>query len=258
MMKKILFVAMAALMMVGAQAQDVQLHYDFGRDINKPLDGRHGSRPRMTLTYENFSADKWGSWYYFVDLDFFNRGMQGAYTEISREFTFAKPNKEHSSLAAHIEYDGGFCVGRHSGENDKWASIYQQAVLVGPAYNWHSLDFSKTFSVQAMYKQYFKGYDDVKGYPSFQLTGVWSTTFANKALTFSGFADLWRGKKTKNGHGQLVFLTEPQLWYNFNTLVDGLNLSIGTEWEISNNFCVNNTDGKTFFWNPTIALKWNF
>ncbi len=252
-MKKLFFIAAAMLAtMVTVQAQNVQLHYDFGRDMNKALNADNGSRPRMTLTYETFSADKWGSWFYFVDLDFYSRGIQGAYTEISREFTVAKPT-ENLSLAAHIEYDGGFCVGRRT----TWGSIYQQAALIGPAINGHNADFSTTWSAQLMYKQYFKDAYDNKAYSSFQLTGVWSTTFCNKALTFSGFADLWRGQKA-NGHGQLVFLTEPQLWYNFNTLVDGLNLSLGTEWEFSNNFVVNNYDGKTCFVNPTIALKWNF
>ena len=252
-MKKIIFIAAAMLATIGTvQAQNVQLHYDFGRDINKPLNGDNGDRQRMTLTYENFSADKWGSWFYFVDLDFYSRGMQGAYTEISREFTVAKPS-DNVSLAAHIEYDGGFCSGRRNA----WTSIFQQAALIGPAINGHNADFSTTWSAQVLYKQLFKDAVDNKAYASFQLTGVWSTTFCNKALTFTGFADLWRGQKA-NGHGQLVFLTEPQLWYNFNTIWPGVNLSLGTEVEFSNNFCMNYYDGKTCFVNPTIALKWSF
>ena len=52
----------------------------------------------------------------------------------------------------------------------------------------------------------------------------------------------------------LVLLTEPQLWYNFNK-----HLSVGTEIEISNNFIVNfyKNNDKTFFVNPTLAVKWN-
>jgi hypothetical protein len=112
--------------------------------------------------------------------------------------------------------------------------------------------------VQLTYTHYFKSYENTRSYASCQLTGVWSTTFANKACTFTGFIDLWRGEKA-NGHGQLVLLTEPQFWYNFNSIkgLEKTNLSIGTEWELSNNFIhpTAPTD-RTFFWNPTVGLKW--
>ena len=103
-----------------------------------------------------------------------------------------------------------------------------------------------------MYKRYFKSYNYTSAYNSIQLTGVWSTTFADKKCTFSGFIDFWRGEKA-DGHGQLVVLTEPQLWYNATE-----HLSIGTEWEISDNFVYNTFNDKSFFVNPTLALKWNF
>ena len=83
---------------------------------------------------------------------------------------------------------------------------------------------------------------------------MWSLTFARKRCTFSGFIDFWRGEKA-DSHGCLVILSEPQLWYNFTE-----HFSLGTEWEFSNNF-VHNADpasSKTFFWNPTLAAKWNF
>ena len=67
-MKKLFFLAALMLATVcTTQAQNVQLHYDFGRDMNKALNADNGNRQRMTLTYETFSADKWGSWFYFVD-----------------------------------------------------------------------------------------------------------------------------------------------------------------------------------------------
>jgi hypothetical protein len=103
-----------------------------------------------------------------------------------------------------------------------------------------------------MYKHYFKSYDNTRAYSSAQLTGVWSTTFAHGALTFSGFIDFWRGENAQ-GHGQLVILSEPQLWYNATE-----HLSIGTEVEFSNNFIYNTYNDKSFFINPTIALKWKF
>ena len=194
----------------------------------------------MTVTLEQFKADQWGSWYYFVDLDLSRKFFKSAYTEISREFNLGK-----QGFAAHVEYDGGLSAD---------AGSFQQAALIGPAWNGHTADFSKTYSVQLMYKRYFKSYDYSSAYHSIQLTGVWSTTFAQKKCTFSGFIDFWRGEKA-NGHGQLVILTEPQFWFNATE-----HFSIGTEWEISDNFIFNADplSDKTFFINPTLAVKWNF
>ncbi len=256
-MKRILFAAALLIVARGTTtAQNLQLHYDFGPTIYEALDEDNGDRQSLTLTYEHFSADKWGSWYYFVDFDFYSRGIKGAYTEISREFTFAKPSPK-ASLDVHVEYDGGLCAGR----DNTYGSIYQSAALLGAAINGHNADYSTTWSVQAMYKQYFKGYDR-NAFASYQLTGIWSTTFANKALTFSGFADVWYDNEVD---GNYIFITEPQLWYNIGAKVPGFNLSVGTEVEISNNFCASKTlpvwntcSHTTLFVNPTIALKWSF
>jgi hypothetical protein len=128
---------------------------------------------------------------------------------------------------------------------------YQSAALIGGAWNGHNADFSTTYSVQAMYKQFFKQSNGVDAYPSLQLTGVWSTTFADKAFTFCGFIDFWRGEGA-NHHGKLVILTEPQFWWNVSGKV-----SFGTEVEISDNFIYNTYNDKTFFINPTLAVKFN-
>jgi hypothetical protein len=230
---------MMALMAVAAlsvNAQDIQLHYDFGRNI---YPDQEDGRQKVTITLEQFKADKWGSWYYFVDLDLSRKFFKSAYTEISREFSFGSG----SPFAAHVEYDGGL---------SEAAGSFQQAALLGAAYNGHSADFSKTWSVQLLYKRYFKSYDYSRAYNSAQLTGVWGLNFAQNKCTFSGFIDFWRGEKA-NGHGQLVILTEPQFWYNFTP-----HFSVGSEIEISNNFIYNLYDDKTFFINPTLAVKWNF
>ena len=131
---------------------------------------------------------------------------------------------------------------------------YQHAGLFGLAYNGHNADFSKTWSVQLLYKRFFKSYDGTSAYNSAQLTGVWGLNFAQNKCTFSGFIDFWRGEKA-DGHGQLVILSEPQFWYNFTP-----HFSIGSEIEFSNNFVYNMKPGddKTFFVNPTLAVKWNF
>ena len=230
---------MMALMAVAAlsvNAQNIQLHYDFGRNI---YSDQEDGRQKVTITLEQFKADKWGSWYYFVDLDLSRKFFKSAYTEISREFSFGSG----SPFAAHVEYDGGL---------SEAAGSFQQAALLGAAYNGHSADFSKTWSVQLLYKRYFKSYDYSRAYNSAQLTGVWGLNFAQNKCTFSGFIDFWRGEKA-NGHGQLVILTEPQFWYNFTP-----HFSVGSEIELSNNFIYNLYDDKTFFVNPTLAVKWNF
>ena len=224
-----------ALLPLTMLAQNIQLHYDFGSNV---YSGEEAGRQEVTATLEQFKTDPWGSWYYFVDVDFSSHFTEGMYTEISREFKLGK----QSPVAAHVEYDGGL---------SRFGS-FQQAALAGAAYNGHNADFSTTYSLQLLYKQYFKSYDNTHSYASAQLTGVWSTTFANKKCTFTGFFDLWRGEKA-DGKGCLVFLSEPQFWYNATK-----HFSIGTEWEFSNNFIVNQQPGstKTFFCNPTIGLKW--
>ena len=224
-MKKQILLAMLMLMGMAVQAQNVQLHYDFGRNI---YPDEEAGRQKVTMTLEHFNADKWGSWFYFVDIDFSRKFTEGAYTEISREINLGKK----VPVAAHVEYNGGL---------NRFGS-FQQAALVGAAWNGHSADFSKTYSVQLMYKRYFKSYENTRAYHSVQLTGVWGLNFAKGKGRFSGFIDLWRGEKA-NGHGQLVILSEPQLWYN-----------------ATSHFSVifNTYSDKTFFINPTLAVKWNF
>ncbi len=235
-MKKLFLFAVMAAAAFTAQAQNIQLHYDFGRNI---YTGEEADRQKVTVTLEQFKADQWGSWFYFVDVDLSRHFTESAYTEISREINLGKD----LPFAAHVEYDGGLSK----------TGSFQQAGLIGGAYNGHTADFSKTWSVQLMYKQYFKSYDNTHSYASAQLTGVWGMNFLNDKLRFAGFIDFWRGEKA-NGHGCMVILSEPQLWYNITP-----NLAVGTEWEFSNNFVFNSdpTSDKTFFFNPTLALKWN-
>ncbi len=236
-MKKLMTIALMAVAALSANAQNIQLHYDFGRNI---YTGEESGRQKVTVTLEQFKADQWGSWYYFVDVDMSRHFTESAYTEISREFNLGK----QSPFAAHVEYDGGLSKG----------GSFQQAGLIGAAYNGHTADFSKTWSVQLLYKHFFKSYANTHSYASAQLTGVWGLNFLDNKLSFAGFIDFWRGEKPTNGHGCLVVLSEPQLWYNFNK-----HFSVGTEWEFSNNFVYNAdpTSTKTFFVNPTLAVKWN-
>lgn len=222
-------------------AQNIQVHYDFARNL---YPDEEAAREKVTITLEQFVADKWGSWFYFVDIGLSRKETKGAYAEISREFKLGKT----SPFALHVEYDGGL-GSRLAGST---SSSFQQAGLAGVAYNGHTDDFSKTWSVQLLYKSFFKDANANSAYQSAQLTGVWGMNFANNKCRFSGFIDFWRGEKP-NGHGQLVILSEPQFWYNVTE-----HFSVGSEVEISNNFIYNLYSDKTFFINPTLALKWIF
>ena len=83
-MKKFFTIAAILLVALGAKAQNVQLHYDFGSALYDKLDGR----PATTTTVEMFKPDKWGSTFFFLDFDYNNKGVQSAYWEIARELKF--------------------------------------------------------------------------------------------------------------------------------------------------------------------------
>lgn len=66
-MKKILFaIVLSVVYVVQINAQNIQLHYDFGGDLYDEL----GTRPSLTTTVEMFKPDKWGSTFFFVDMDY--------------------------------------------------------------------------------------------------------------------------------------------------------------------------------------------
>lgn len=232
---------------VAASAQNMQLHYDLGHSLYNDL----GNRPSVTTTVEMFKPDTWGSTYLFTDIDYQRDGVAGAYWEIAREFNVTK-NKQ---WAFHVEYNGGL-----NSDEDTWnATRFQHAVLAGGAWNWHSADFSRTFSVQALWKYYFKNrHYGARPFNGFQLTEVWGIQFAKDFCTFSGFCDLWYDP---SANGKWIVISEPQFWWNLNKFKgwEKINLSVGTEWELSNNFVWNDKgEHNRFYFIPTIAAKWIF
>lgn len=232
---------------VAAPGQNVLLHYDLGHSLYNDL----GNRPSVTTTVEMFKPDTWGSTYLFTDIDYQRDGVAGAYWEIAREFNVTK-NKQ---WAFHVEYNGGL-----NSDEDTWnATRFQHAVLAGGAWNWHSADFSRTFSVQALWKYYFKNrHYGARPFNGFQLTEVWGIQFAKGFCTFSGFCDLWYDP---SANGKWIVISEPQFWWNLNKFKgwEKINLSVGTEWELSNNFVWNDKgEHNRFYFIPTIAAKWTF
>ncbi len=230
-----------------ATAQNVQLHYDFGQMAYKSLEhsAENDGRAQLTSTVEMFHPDRFGSTYFFVDMDY-NQGISGAYWEIARELNFWGKSKMNW-LSVHIEYNGGL---------NRIAGSYNDAYLVGATYSGHSKDFSKTWSISAMYKHIPRtvGLNGKSATANFQITGVWGITFLRKYLSFSGFVDFWRECRAWQGTSYIL-LAEPQLWFNFNAIkgCEKLNLSVGGEVELSNNFVA-----KGFYAIPTLAAKWTF
>ena len=228
----LLFSAMLSFLALSeAQAQNLQVMYDTERGC-------------VTSTIEMFRPDNFGSTYFFVDFDNDTK-TTGAYWEISREFCFWKDSK-YSWLSAHVEYNGGMNMG--ASFNNSW--------LAGVTYSGHSKDFSKTWSLSALYKAIpgTIGLNGKKQEHNFQLTGVWGINFAKGLCSFSGFFDVWREARPWQDT-EYIFISEPQFWVNLNKIkgLEDFNLSIGGEVELSSNFVE-----KGFHVCPAIGGKWTF
>ncbi len=215
------------------QAQNVQLHYDLG-----------DNRKYFTTTVEMFKPDKWGSTFFFVDMDYGIAdeltGVNMAYWEIARGLRFWD-----SPFEIHLEYNGGF--GQYYAVPHVGAYQINDAWLFGGNYTFANEDYSKTFTIQAMYK-YIRGIEDL----SFQITGVWELKYFDGRFTFAGFADFWKEPVDFDFDGQpdtdFIFMAEPQLWFNLTE-----NFALGSEVEFANNFIV-----EGFKISPTVGAKWTF
>ena len=225
----------AILLLSGIQrsnAQNIQVLYDTERDC-------------VTSTVEMFRPDNWGSTFFFVDMDYTPK-VQGAYWEIARELCFWKESKL-SWLSVHLEFDGGLNTAAGS-FNNSW--------LAGLTYSGHSKDFSKTWSISAMYKL-IPDTKDAAGKAqehNFQITGVWGIQFAKGWCTFSGFVDFWREMRPWQDT-EFIWLAEPQFWINLNRIRgwENINLSVGGEVELSHNFVE-----EGFRAMPALGAKWTF
>ena len=239
-MKKTLLSALLFIACLPMFAQlNVQMHYDFGKTI---YGDELSNRPLFTATVENFKADKWGTTFFFIDLDFGDNTMKSVYGEIAREFKLGK-----TPFAAHVEYNGGL-----SGFGS-----YNDAYLAGAAWNWANKDFSKTFSLQLLYKHLANQPSSNKH--SWQVTTVWGIHFAKGLCSFSGFADLWHDNSVT---GNLIFCSEPEFWFHLNALEgvdDDFKLSVGGELELTKNM-VWPADGlnDNFYAIPALGVKWTF
>jgi hypothetical protein len=228
-MKKILTLAVVLMATVTLNAQtDVQALYHF----------TNGEK-HLTSTVEMFKTDNHGSNYFFVDFDYGMQGVKGAtqaYWEISRGIKFWK-----APFEIHVEYDGG--LGQFVSTPFNGAYTINDAWLFGGQYTWNTADFSKIFTLQAMYKTIRTNYK-----ASFQITGVWTLKFFNDKFTASGFLDFWR-EHNFTTNTKFTMVSQPQFWYNYDK-----HLSLGSEIDLSYGFASH----KNFYVNPTLAAKWTF
>jgi hypothetical protein len=249
-MKKVFLMAVtfaAMLFAQGAKAQtNLQIFYDFSSD-----------RQHVTTTLEGFYNDNWGNTFFFIDYDFNGKDAQGknvspsgTYFEIARCLNFWQQSKL-GGLSLHVEYNGGLGLGY--GIN--------HAFLGGFDYFLHSADFKNTFNIKVLYKKILGATQQVP----LQFTLVWGLQdlFGVKGLRFSGFADFWWEDHTlladhKGGIlpevSRVVFISEPQLWYNIGQHFGCDNLNIGGELELSYDFA----SSEGFWCRPCAGIKWVF
>ena len=245
--KTILAVAVATLAFAqGVKAQtNLQTFYDFGKN-----------RDHFTTTLEGFYGDKWGNTFFFIDYDYnkkvtdplqkHNQAPSGSYMEIARCINLWQDSKL-GAFSAQVEYNGLVGV--------------NQNFLFGVDYFMHNDDFSNTFNFKLLGKTYSRG---VKADIPLQFTFVWGMQdiFGVEGLRFSGFADVWGENSVawaetgKNAFKEtkVVFISEPQLWYNVGKLIGVDNLHVGTEVELSFNFA----GYYGFYARPCLGTKWVF
>lgn len=265
MSKKTFFAAVVALMAFSQMAKaqtNLQIFYDFGRD-----------RQYVTTTLEGFYGDKWGNTFFFIDYDYnqskskgddsdVQKSPSGTYFEIARCLNFWQDSKL-APLSIHVEYNGGVY------KNYK----INHAFLGGLDWFFHSKDFKNTLNLKVLgkYIAYDKNADGSRPHSKvpMQFTAVWGMQdlFNVKGLRFSGFADFWWQNHSvcpvdKNGNrkwaeaktSDVVFISEPQLWYAVGQHFGVDNLNVGTEIELSYDF----GSGSGFWCRPCLGVKWVF
>lgn len=220
MRNKLLLISLLALACLQTTAQNLQFHWDFLEPRNYP-----------TITFEMYNADQWGDTFLFVDLDYDNFENQTcSYMEIRRNFSLGSS----TPILVGVEYNGGMYDG----------GAIDNAWLAGATY---PFALGSTFcTLTASYKHIMRSSQSANA----QITGTWATPIWEDRVTFTGFFDLWtEGNMTEDGR-KVVFLAEPQLWYNFTQ-----HFALGTEVELSQNFIYGEDNLQVF---PTLGAKWTF
>ena len=210
--KRIILIIIMSMTIMG---QNIQLHYDLAEDRRYPV-----------TFIEKFSPDQLGSTYWFVTMEYANKGMSLAYWEIARHFTLPINN-----LSATVQYNDG--VANFGSLGHAWLfglSYYLQVGAVG-------------LPVDILYRS-VPGANS----PDVQFTTYWTIPLFDGKVDFVGYLDVWTqdsGPESKD----LVLLTEPQIWYRFNK-----SLSLGSEFELSQNYIFGESGLQL---KPTLGLRWD-
>ena len=236
-MKRILILLLLFLPLA-LHAQNLQLHYDFGND-----------RRFFTATLEMFRPDTLGSTFWFLDFDFDfpgnPRSMSAAYWEIARDFymPWFRNDPVLKDLGFHLEYNDGFTSYQDTGAMMGVAS-YNSIFLTGLSY---PVKIGKVVLTTQLLCRMPKGMD----VPDFQFTLIWFQPLFDNRVLLTGFLDLWSQDKVMDpNRKELVFQTEPQLWYMITP-----KIGLGGEAEISKNFPAG---PQTWQVSPTLAFRWEF
>ena len=236
-MKKLSLIAIITFATIGIKAQNLQIHYDGTNGSNNAT-----KRGYITSTFEMFRPDSLGSTFYFVDIDYNGPKNEPslAYFEIARNIKF-KP----IPFEFHLEYNGGLLFNNKA---SNFGLNFPHVAILGIA---KSIFIGK--NIVGTYIGY--RYDDNSlKHNDIQWTITYTIPLANNKLTLTGFIDFWTsdkpGSTANSAKKQIIFLTEPQIWYNITK-----KLALGGEIEISKNFIPVSNKFEFF---PTLAVKYDF
>ncbi|HPG41156.1 MAG TPA: DUF5020 family protein [bacterium] len=221
-------------------AQNLQLHNDFRHSI----DPDNNSRDYTTLSFETFRLESYGSMFMKMDVDFkgAHNNPGNLFTQISHTFKFWD-----FPAFLHLEYSGGLGVDSKSG----YGYAIDNAYMVGAAYPFQLGNAWWSTYLVYRYNNFTQGSHDL------QYSLYWGQNFLRNKISLLGHLVLWTENKD---HGdpwtagqtgkKLLFLSEPQIWYNINKL-----LAIGTEIKLFYHV-YSYSDGWLVY--PTLAIKYNY
>ena len=229
-----------------SSAQNVQLHYDFG----KQEDGT--KRNFAVSTFEFFKPDSLGYTFMFTDFEFNSvdepKGASLGYFELARSFYIPGLHKNRvlKNLLFHIEYNDGLII--YPDMNSDTLIVgenLRSSWLGGPEYQFNLGNLSLNLMVLC---KYMRG----SSAPDGQITLVWYYPVLQNKISFTGYIDVWSQNYFFAGTDSKIVAvySEPQLWYNFNS-----HFSLGSELKISKNFVFGSNRIELF---PTLGIKWQF
>jgi hypothetical protein len=223
-----------------ASAQDIQLHYDFGKPENGP------ARDYLVSTFELFYPDTLGYTFMFVDFEYDankpHNGVSSGYFELSRELymPWFRHSKALKQLGFHIEYNGGSAI--YNVDTVTYGLNLTKSWLTGFEYPFKIGKF--TLNTMVLYKYVPNALS-----PDFQITITWFQMLFKNRVTLAGFFDFWTADN-KIDKKDLVVYGEPQIWFNIYR-----KFSFGSEFKISKNFFPESKRVEVF---PTLGMKYTF